>query len=360
MRSCRLTLIWLLLLPLLPACSLIPAQQPTVEGFSPESLQQVRQQSEDLERLQGVDHPTVAQQHQIRQLNNSLQQFERDVIRSANRLERQNDWYGADKVLHGATLLLPDSQQLSAAQTQFAERRQLREERVRMELAIHQGEQLLKDGESYQRLRQLKGPDPITWLELKNYYRKSSEAAQALHQHAQRALQRGDNALAQRGLKIAQGLYGEELQQNEELRKNIERDLAVTYRRLRPARPQPATEPADKEEKLPVAELQQALDTGDLLSARQHLNQLREQSPQHEQLLPLQSRFHTQLHSRVETAIKRGNDLYSQGYIERALNIWREAKTLDPDNVELLANIARAEKVLQNLRALSAPSDIKP
>ena len=360
MRDRRLALLWFLLLPLLPACGLIPTQQQALEGFPVDALQQARQQSAELDRLQKLDTATPAQQRQINQLHSSLRQFEHEAIRSASRRENQGDWTGAERVLQAATDILPDSQALNSAQQQFSQRRQLREERVRMELAIHRGEQLLQDAEAYQRLQQLKGPGVLTWLELKNFQRKCGDSVQALQGHAQQALQRQDYALAQRGLKVAQQLLSHDLQQDDDQRKAIERDLALASGQLHQTKRQPAGASLKRDHKITVTELQQALDAGDLLGARQHLNRLQQQSPQDPLLLPLQSQFRAQLNSRVEAAIKRGNDLYSRAEIERALEVWREAETLDPDNVELLTNIARAEKVLENLRALSAPPGAEP
>jgi tetratricopeptide (TPR) repeat protein len=364
MPDCRRARIWLLpwvlLLPLLPACSLVPMQPPVLEGVPPETLQLVREQSAELEQLLALNKPTPAQQQHIKQLRRSLGQFEREIIHTASQLEIQNDWHGAEQFLQGATGILPNSQALISAQQTLAQRRQVREERVRMELAIHRGEQLLKDAEAYRRLQQLKGPDMLTWVEVKNYYRKCRETAQALYDHAQLAIAREDYVLAQRGLNVARGLYGEELYQDRELRDGIERDLAQTRRRLQRAQPQPASVSPGKDDQQAITELRQAMEAGDLLRARQLLNQLEQQSPQHSQLPPLQSQLQALLDNRVESAIKQGNDLYSRGEIKRALQIWREAEFLDPDNVELLANIARAEKVLQNLRALSTPSGAAP
>ena len=356
MRNYRSTLLWLLLLPLLPACSLIPGQQQELEGFPSDVLHEVRRQSTELGRLQTLDSATTAQQQQIQQLHSSLRHFERNVIRTASRLEQQDDWHGAERLLHGATDLLPGSQALNRARQQFSERRQLREERVRMELAIQRGEQLLQEAEAYQRLQQLKGPDVLTWLELKNFQRKCRGSAQALQDHAQQALQREDYTLAQRSLKVARRLYGNDLLQDPDQREKIDQDLALAHRELRQTQPQAARGSLKKDNQAPVIEFKQALAAGDLLSARQHLDRIQQESPQDPQLLPLQAQLRLQLNARVEAAIKRGNDLYSKREIERALTVWREAKTLDPDNVELLTNIARAEKVLENLRALSAPT----
>ncbi|MFV8781864.1 hypothetical protein ACNKU7_05520 [Microbulbifer sp. SA54] len=335
-------------------------KQQTLEGFPPDTLQQIRRQSAQLERLQHQAVSTPARQQELKQLQRSLRQFENDVIRVASRLEQQEDWHGAEQIFDGAIRVLPESQPLISAQRELAERRQLHEARVRMELEIHRGEQLQKDVAAYERLKQLQGPDFLTWLELKNFHRQRRASAQALQQHAQLALERGDYVLAHRALTIAQDLYGIDLEQDNSQREQLDRDLKLANSHLRPAKRQPERRPQKSEAPLPVEALKDALDAGDLLSARQHLNQLEQRSPQHPQLQPLQTKFHTQVTNRVQAAIKRGNDLYSQGHIERALAVWREAKPLDPENVQLLANIARAEKVLRNLRALSAPAGSEP
>ncbi|MFC6978980.1 hypothetical protein [Microbulbifer taiwanensis] len=344
-------LLCLLLLPLLPACSLMPTQQQALEGFSPGTLQQVQRQSAELDRLQNLAAVTPAQQQQIKRLRGDLRRFERNTVRTASGLEQQGDWRGAEQVFQSAAAALPDSQLLSAAQQDMDERRQLREEQLRMELAIHRGEQLLKDAEAYQLLRQLKGPGPLTWLELNAYRRKCRASAKELQRYAQRALERQDYALARRGLQIAQRLYGDDDQ-----REDIQRGLALANRQLRQVKRQPVKVIVDNRA---AVELRQALDAGDLLGARQQLHQLRQKSPRHPQLPSLQSRFRIQLNLRIETAIKRGNELYSRGDIDGALTVWRQAEILAPDNVELLASIARAEKVLQNLRDLSTPPSTK-
>lgn len=360
MRDRRLPLLWFLLLPLLPACSLMPTPEPVLEGFPTETPQQVSAQATELEWLRSLNTVTPAQQQRIQQLQSNLLRFERDVISSASSMAQQDNWHGAAQVLHNALRLLPDSQLLVNAQQQLAAQRQSREERVRMELEINRGEQLLKDAEGYRKLQQLQGPGLINWVEVKNYHRKRRESAQALQQYSRRALEREDYALAQRGLKIAFDLYGDELQYDTERREKIERDLATANRRLSQSKTQSTTANAqtspDKVADAPVTEVQRALDAGDLSSARQFLDLLRQQSPQEPQLPELEAQFQTQLNSRIVTAIRHGNDLYSQGKIEQALAVWREANSLAPENVELQANIARAEKVLENLRALSVPA----
>ena len=353
---------WLFLLPLLPACSLVPSATPVLQGFPPETPSKVRQQSADLEQLESLESRTPAQQQQILNLRGELHRFEQDIIRAASRQEKMNDWLGAAQTLSAAVKIRPESHALKSAQRQFTARRQLHEQQLRMELAIHQGEQLLKDAEAYRRLQQLQGPGVMNWLEMKNFERKRRASAQSLLEYAQEAVQRAqskDYKLAQRALIIAQGLFGNDLEQaeNRDVKVGLEQNLAEANRQLRPAKAKPTKAPPPKQKVAPIAELKRALETGDLVTARQLLDQVQQQAPRHPELQSLQSRFQSALDTRIEFAIEHGNQLYSRGSIEQALIVWRKAEALAPGHIELRANIARAEKVRENLRALSAPAN---
>nr|WP_010132998.1 hypothetical protein [Microbulbifer agarilyticus] len=351
---------------LLPACSLVPTTQPTLEGFPAETAQLVRQQSAELAQLQNLNAPSASQQNQTRQLRRALQRFEREVLESASRLERKHEWYRAAQLFEGAIGVLPNSPVLTAAYGEFQERRKLRGERVRMEIAIHQGEQLLKDIDAYKRLQQLQGRDVLTWVELKNFNRKRRASAEELQKYAELALLRKDYGLAQSGLKVAKALYSDDLVQEDESQKRLEQNLAEANRQLRKRNPRrtkvvartPA--PATKAQPIPTDELERTLANGDLPGARQQLTQLEQQAPDHPQLKALQARFDSMLNAQLESALQRGNELYSQGDIEQALAVWREANTFAPENIELRGNISRAERVLENLRALTAPNGAKP
>ncbi|WP_299591887.1 hypothetical protein [uncultured Microbulbifer sp.] len=357
MRNGRLTLACFVLIPALqtlPSCSVLPSQE-ALHGFPPGTAQRVRQQSIELNDLRGLEAPTPAQQKSIQQLDTRVQEFEREVINTASGLEQQDDWHGAQQVLSSAARILPESRALLTAQTQLETRRQLREERVRMDLEIHRGEQLLKDVEAYQRLHKLKGPGLMNWLELKNFNRKRRASAKDLQEHAQAALGRREYALAQRGLEVARGLYGDDLQPDSGELEKIESDLALTRQKLSPPKRRPARVSPVKDNKVAILKLQEALSAGELIEAQKYLQELQQRSPAPSQLRPLQIQYQAQLDARVNGAIQQGGELYSQGKIEQALDVWREARNLAPENVELQSNIARAEKLLENLRALSAP-----
>jgi tetratricopeptide (TPR) repeat protein len=60
----------------------------------------------------------------------------------------------------------------------------------------------------------------------------------------------------------------------------------------------------------------------------------------------------------VETLIEAGRDHYQQEDLEAALEQWRNALLIDPDNTQALEYIARAESLLENLERLRDQPDV--
>ena len=58
--------------------------------------------------------------------------------------------------------------------------------------------------------------------------------------------------------------------------------------------------------------------------------------------------------STVPTLLEAGRDAFRQEDLQSALDHWRLALLVDPDNERIIAYIARAEQQLQNLEQLRA------
>ena len=54
----------------------------------------------------------------------------------------------------------------------------------------------------------------------------------------------------------------------------------------------------------------------------------------------------------VEALIQAGRDYYQQEDLEAALEQWRSALLIEPDNSQALEYVARAESLLENLERL--------
>ncbi|MBN1378969.1 MAG: hypothetical protein JXA04_07015 [Gammaproteobacteria bacterium] len=355
----RPSLIVLLLASLfLTACATIPQPDTEQTALSKKSLQRAGDVAAELVTLQQKQQPSQTDYRRRAKLREQLWQFEREVIRTAIRLEQNDDWIEAEKVFKHATKAVPDSHILRSARYQFADRRAIREEVLRAELAIHQGEQLLQNAGAYDSLQRVTPLKFLTWVEVNAYERRRLSSAATLKRFADKALKRDDFYLARRCLSLSFRLHNDD----EVKQKLMLADAYISRVRQRidsksnssvkPARAVAATGKPDAE--LLVGEFYHALQKDDFHHAKRYMSELRLTYPQHRNLVSMSSQYKLRLNRCVNDAIEKGKVLYSEGKVKQALRVWRDAERLAPNNVELLSGIARAEKVLQNLKALSA------
>ncbi len=89
-----------------------------------------------------------------------------------------------------------------------------------------------------------------------------------------------------------------------------------------------------------------------LSSAKTNLDKLNKSMPDNEKVKQLNKEFNKKLPGHVEALLNRGRQLYINGKIEQARNIWIKARKLDPKNEEINKNIERADRVLGRLDEL--------
>jgi tetratricopeptide (TPR) repeat protein len=97
---------------------------------------------------------------------------------------------------------------------------------------------------------------------------------------------------------------------------------------------------------------------GDLFGAVEYDLKALKANPNH----PVASAHLAALRSRmpsVEELIEAGRDHYQQEDLEAALEEWRNALLIDPDNAQALEYVARAEKLLENLERLRDASEVE-
>jgi tetratricopeptide (TPR) repeat protein len=90
---------------------------------------------------------------------------------------------------------------------------------------------------------------------------------------------------------------------------------------------------------------------GDLFKAIEYDIRALEANPSH----PIASAHLVALRSRMPSVgelIEAGRDHYQQEDLEAALEQWRNALLIDPDNRQALEYVARAERLLENLERL--------
>ena len=116
------------------------------------------------------------------------------------------------------------------------------------------------------------------------------------------------------------------------------------------------TDSQDKSNRQQVDQLlmqaNQALAREDLPGAQRALEALLAIDTDNADALALRDAVNSAVTVRSEELLRQGNQLYRSGNIEQAKSTWERGLLLDPENPQLLANIQRAERVLQNLQEL--------
>ncbi|MGH0032697.1 MAG: hypothetical protein ACQGVC_23135, partial [Myxococcota bacterium] len=122
-----------------------------------------------------------------------------------------------------------------------------------------------------------------------------------------------------------------------------------------------------REKATQLEEYQRVLEAGDLEAARQALDRLRALDPfdpafetEERQLTAAlaaewelrQARYRQRLSGEVEGLVDAGRAAFRDEQLETALDLWRRALLIDPDNQRIQAYIARAERQLENLERL--------
>lgn len=92
----------------------------------------------------------------------------------------------------------------------------------------------------------------------------------------------------------------------------------------------------------------------DLPGARRTLDELLALDAANADALTLRDAVNSAVTARSEELLRQGNQLYRSGNIEQAKRTWEQGLQIDPENAQLLANVQRAERVLQNLQELQS------
>lgn len=119
------------------------------------------------------------------------------------------------------------------------------------------------------------------------------------------------------------------------------------------AQPVAATGAAEREYQSLLSAYGKALVNSQWLEARKHLDRLLVLRPREAELLGQDTHLKEIFAAEVEQARTQGEQLYSAGDIEAALETWRAAQPLAGDDPQLQSNIERAQRILDKVRELT-------
>lgn len=134
-------------------------------------------------------------------------------------------------------------------------------------------------------------------------------------------------------------------QVQQEIKRRVESKKRVEVQRKKQEKEQ-------KESTRLVETIYHSLARGELMRALSQIRELENTFENNSDILRLQDSLDKLVAEKVDALLVEGNELYSNGQIEKAKVVWESALKLNPDNVKINRRIKRAEQVLTKLREL--------
>ncbi|TQV84114.1 hypothetical protein FKG94_05475 [Exilibacterium tricleocarpae] len=349
----RCLLVLLSIAPLLVACGHLPRSIDRVALVDQLVQQQEYGQARrELADLDTSDPQFAALANRRRALRPLIQQFEANTVRESEQLQRRNQWVEALAVIDNGLQKLVDSDRLQAARGRVLLGRDRYLEAIETELQLRQGELLAKQQTLLERRAKAKPGNIRYRLELWRQRRKSADITDQLIACA--SGQSAGSALAADCLKVAESLdqSPEQAQRLAQLRSGLQSKKMIH------TRPPRSSEPgvnAQRELSVLKQEYRDLVDARWWPQAQQKMLELQARAPAGDKEVETWSlKLQESIDSEVQLFLKLGQTYYSQGSLQRALQAWRYAADLAPDDQEVQAHIGRVQRFLEKLQRLDA------
>ncbi|MEN8200226.1 MAG: hypothetical protein ABFR63_09165 [Thermodesulfobacteriota bacterium] len=282
-----------------------------------------------------------------------LHLYEKQVIATALKQERKNDWYGAKQTYHRSLEKAGKSLELKEAQLDMLERFQERMETLETEELIVNGEWLRRRLPLLEK-QHLNDPESSS---LKRKYFKAKEEAETT---GMELLQLGEKMLAEKNLEMARRTLplavkllpgGEAKGASARLNKKFK----AKKKKVQQGRDKVAKKKnkKDKEkDKIEIEAFNDALASGKFSLARQHLANISPATGGSLGAELRQDRLDRATEAFVQERESIGDAFYRVGEYELAIKEWHRILELEPDNEVVKNKMARAERIVEKLKAV--------
>lgn len=328
---------------LLSGCAQFYAQQGNVNAQIDTWVEQHRY-DRALETIAALD-PEHDQYQELNQradvIESKRDTYIEQTLQEAARCEPEGDWAKAVAILDDALERLPNAPELQAQRAEYEERRLNSIDRSERAILLARGRFLLSTRASEEDLLKANPDGFFSQQRYRAFQQELQQVSRQLYAVGRQALYENRSTDAVAALTLSNQLSPNDLSQ--ELLSSIQQ----AQREERTARRNEET--AAAEQQWPVLEtgFQQALRLNDLVGARRLVAEMEEIDPEAAQ--PYREQVQRRIDREAAALAERGQLLYSQGFLREALDVWREALQLKPDDPDLQANAQRAETFLENL-----------
>ncbi len=280
------------------------------------------------------------------------------AIRSAAESE---DWQTAFRYLYEGARNYPEGPQIRKRIEELAPRQNARIRELRIALIVERADWILKTRPILKELSYTDLSDVASSSAVDQLAEESKRIAAELSAFGIEALGNNNLPLAERCLAKSDELYpsAENIRALERLdhrrnevaherqRQERERLRADSERQKKQRRAD--AERTRQEARNLASDVRGAIRRSELGLAQQLLGRLEETDPEYPELEALRGLLDTTIAVRVDELLAHGNDLYGNGNIREARDVWEQARLLNPDNSRVRDRIFRADQVLNNL-----------
>lgn len=310
-------------------------------------------------------HPDYGElQLRLIQVQRFIQAYETGIIDQAHLLEKQGRWQISESMYLGGLSVVPRSRRLREEMTAFMRRNEYAINKLKAEVLINATESLLNNKLVYEELLKIAYKDRRIDYDVQRNNRELSKAAHLLQTYGQSALSQQDYHFAYECLSLANRLApAPEVQKalditsehliSEEKVSSVSKTAESLSIIIKPRRSSKKIQEKESAEPVLLRAYMEAVRAGRLHQAMRYMEMLIQQQPDNKEIKLLKRDLDALVSSKVEVEYDMAVRLYSQGDIEEAVIAWKNILPLNPDNVKLKSDIARAERVLANIKRIS-------
>jgi tetratricopeptide (TPR) repeat protein len=286
-------------------------------------------------------------QQYARQLDMASELYLQDLLGSALAQERQQLWYAAGQLYAEGLDALPQNAALEQARNDYLRRQLAYVDGIKQNLKLHHGEMLPREVELTRMLSDVYPRDERLRNKLYDMKREAADLVVFMTPLAQDAYDRGQYQLAKQ--------YDRQILQLGESQQSRERIAFVDAKSSLDARRRAqGRQKANKKKRGELwRDYDQALKRGDYLQARAALNKLEGLGYSGPEAQEEHGRLNGLIGEQSAALIAEGKKFYTRGRLDSAIESWRQALVLIPDNQDLVSRIKRAETFQANYQRLS-------
>ena len=283
----------------------------------------------------------------VQRITTEAATFQQEQLPRLKRLARRNEWSKANIEQRFLQQHLPTNEALSELFTYVDSQRQQHVDSLTRSLAKLEAKHLPQTLRLYERLFQADPSDASALSRLQQERDKRDRLMMAVKAYAAMAEAEQEYGLALEYLRSIQ-----RLEDSPEILSQIKRlrSLLAEQKKQQIARSNNSELSSRQQQQL--LNYDTAISQQQWLEAKAILAAMLKQRPGDKDLLDEQQRLADSVVVEVARATALGEAYYSEGNIEYALSAWQAALPLAPSNAQLLANIERAQRILDKVKTL--------